>query len=217
MEGTEGAFTCSTCRLRWPTVEAQRKHCQTQLHAFNVRRKVVNMVPVTPAQYAEHTEHAEHAARGGDGSTKAAPKEVERGCGVVASHGHLSHGACEPLERGRCATSWGQQALFSLFVPLIDPQETTLHCTACRKSYASRCTMDQHLRSKKHVAAAKGRSDEELVETRAGAQIGTVGAKCRSRFPAASKKEDPEAAASAGESDTWVDLLVRLSHATRAG
>jgi hypothetical protein len=35
------------------TVDIQREHFRTPLHAFNVRRKVVNMVPVTAEQFEE--------------------------------------------------------------------------------------------------------------------------------------------------------------------
>lgn len=50
-DGGAQGFTCSTCRLTFPTVDAQRAHFKGPLHAFNVRRKVVNMVPVTQEQF----------------------------------------------------------------------------------------------------------------------------------------------------------------------
>jgi hypothetical protein len=46
-------FSCSTCRLWLSSVDEQRAHFQTPLHAFNVRRKVVNMVPVSQDQFDE--------------------------------------------------------------------------------------------------------------------------------------------------------------------
>ncbi len=62
-QSSQQAFTCSTCRLRLATVDAQRAHFQTPLHAFNVRRKIVNMVPVSQAQFDERVVAAETEQR----------------------------------------------------------------------------------------------------------------------------------------------------------
>lgn len=61
---SQQGFTCSTCRLRLASVEEQRAHFQTPLHAFNVRRKIVNMVPVFQAQFDERVVAAETEQRG---------------------------------------------------------------------------------------------------------------------------------------------------------
>lgn len=47
------AFSCQTCRTYFDGADAQRAHFQSALHAFNVRRKVVNLVPVTQQQFDE--------------------------------------------------------------------------------------------------------------------------------------------------------------------
>ena len=57
MDGDQ-RFSCSTCRLWLTSVDEQRAHFQTPLHAFNVRRKVVNMVPVTQEQFDQKIKDA---------------------------------------------------------------------------------------------------------------------------------------------------------------
>ncbi len=42
-------------------------------------------------------------------------------------------------------------------------QPGTPFCTVCRKSYASANAMEQHLKSKKHLAKAKGESDRTAL------------------------------------------------------
>ncbi len=103
-------FSCSTCRLWLSSVDEQREHFQTPLHAFNVRRKVVNMVPVSQ-------------------------EEFERKL-------------AETQEEGR------------------EMVAMAMACRACNKKFKSEEMLDQHLRSKKHIAAAKGKSDAEVVEQR---------------------------------------------------
>lgn len=104
---TQTKFTCSTCRIWLTSVDEQRKHFQTPLHSFNVRRKVVGMVPVSQEQFDERM---------------AALEEKE--------------------------------------------EETLLYqCTVCRKSFKSSEMLEQHFRSKKHLKAAKGVSNEEATAT----------------------------------------------------
>jgi pre-60S factor REI1 len=47
----EQKFSCSKCRLWLASGEDQRVHFQSPLHAFNVRRAVVNMVPVSQEEF----------------------------------------------------------------------------------------------------------------------------------------------------------------------
>jgi pre-60S factor REI1 len=109
MEG-DHRFSCSTCRLWLNSVDEQRAHFQTALHAFNVRRKVVNMVPVTQQQFDEKV--AESAQESKESDSK---------------------------------------------------ESGVLHCVACNKSFKSQEMLEQHLRSKKHLKAAAGKQQHEVV------------------------------------------------------
>eukprot|EP00124_Ichthyophonus_hoferi_P002585 Ihof_evm5s181 gene=Ihof_evmTU5s181 len=40
-------FTCISCRVSFPSADAQREHYRTDWHRYNLKRKVVGMAPVT--------------------------------------------------------------------------------------------------------------------------------------------------------------------------
>lgn len=58
-------FPCSTCRVFLLSLDEQRAHFQTPFHTFNVRRKIVGMVPVSFAQFQEklHEKTEEETAK----------------------------------------------------------------------------------------------------------------------------------------------------------
>jgi pre-60S factor REI1 len=41
------ALTCISCKMMFPTAKDQREHYKTDLHRFNLKRKVANLPPVT--------------------------------------------------------------------------------------------------------------------------------------------------------------------------
>jgi hypothetical protein len=46
-------LTCITCRLLFPTPKDQKEHFKGDLHRFNLRRKVVNLPPVSKNVFEE--------------------------------------------------------------------------------------------------------------------------------------------------------------------
>uniref|UniRef100_A0A060T175 ARAD1C22220p n=1 Tax=Blastobotrys adeninivorans TaxID=409370 RepID=A0A060T175_BLAAD len=49
----EGAFTCNTCGLSFPTADLQRLHMKTDWHRYNLKRKVASLPPVSSEAFAE--------------------------------------------------------------------------------------------------------------------------------------------------------------------
>lgn len=47
------SFTCITCRVAFPEPDLQRAHYKTDWHRYNLKRKVVEMPPVTAAAFEE--------------------------------------------------------------------------------------------------------------------------------------------------------------------
>jgi pre-60S factor REI1 len=45
--------TCMTCRLTFASLDDQREHYKTDLHKFNLKRKVAELPPVTAQQFEE--------------------------------------------------------------------------------------------------------------------------------------------------------------------
>lgn len=51
--GPMGLITCSTCEIFSGDKTSYRKHCQSDWHLFNLKRKVKNLVPITEQEYQE--------------------------------------------------------------------------------------------------------------------------------------------------------------------
>lgn len=49
----DGAFTCNTCGLTFPTADLQRLHMKADWHRYNLKRKVANLPPITSEMFAE--------------------------------------------------------------------------------------------------------------------------------------------------------------------
>lgn len=45
--------TCMTCRLTFSSIDEQREHYKSDLHKFNLKRKVAELPPVTAQQFEE--------------------------------------------------------------------------------------------------------------------------------------------------------------------
>lgn len=131
-------FSCSTCRLWLTSVDEQRAHFQTPLHAFNVRRKVVNMVPVSQEQF-----DAKVAETQLESSSKA---EREAAAATVL--------CCKVKDL--------------LLPPRLSPDKSWWgKKKVCNKTFKSQESLDQHLRSKKHLKAAAGKTNtDDVVGTR---------------------------------------------------
>lgn len=49
-------LTCITCRLLFSTNKEQREHYKTDLHRFNLKRKVANLPPVNQQAFQQKME-----------------------------------------------------------------------------------------------------------------------------------------------------------------
>lgn len=49
-------FTCISCQVAFQSPESQRAHYKTDWHRYNLKRKVVNLPPVTFSQFNEKAE-----------------------------------------------------------------------------------------------------------------------------------------------------------------
>ena len=54
-----GLYTCVTCHVAFKDPENQRTHFQTEWHAYNLKRKVAAMVPVSKAEFESKVEGQE--------------------------------------------------------------------------------------------------------------------------------------------------------------
>jgi pre-60S factor REI1 len=48
-----GSLTCICCHLFFKTAKEQRDHYKSELHHFNLRRKVAELPPLTPEVFEE--------------------------------------------------------------------------------------------------------------------------------------------------------------------
>ncbi|KAF7729653.1 hypothetical protein EC973_004026 [Apophysomyces ossiformis] len=46
-------FTCLACHIAFPTSDRQRAHYRTDLHKYNLKRKLVDLAPITAEQFVE--------------------------------------------------------------------------------------------------------------------------------------------------------------------
>lgn len=50
-------FTCISCRVAFADADIQRQHYKTDWHRYNLKRKVVNLAPVTAEDFQQRVLH----------------------------------------------------------------------------------------------------------------------------------------------------------------
>jgi len=112
------SLTCISCRLSFRTSKEQRLHYQTEIHRFNLKRKVAELPPVTQELYEQKI--AEDALKESS-QAKATPNKSD-----------------------------------------------VIVCVPCHKKFASPATLQNHIKSKKHLDkitedARKAANPDEII------------------------------------------------------